>query len=126
LIDDHFFAAQGTVGFGPLEFAGLALHLEVLVAFGAAEFEHFGVVADEGDAFGGVDWAGAEVACLDPGMVSTWGHMNLAQWTYLMLKKGALRRYGLCCGFSAVYSVLDKTALACCACQNGMAVVAVL
>jgi hypothetical protein len=37
------------------------------VAFGTAEAEEAGVVADEGYAFGGVDGAGAEVACLDSG-----------------------------------------------------------
>jgi hypothetical protein len=46
----------------------LALHLEVFVAFGAAEAEDFGVVADEGDALGRVDRARAEVAGFDPGM----------------------------------------------------------
>jgi len=48
----------------PFELARLALHLEVLVAFRAAEAEATGVVADEGYAFGGVDGAGTEVACL--------------------------------------------------------------
>jgi hypothetical protein len=46
----------------------LALHLEVFVAFGAAEAEDFGVVADEGDALGRVDRAGTQVAGFDPGM----------------------------------------------------------
>ena len=68
LVDDHLLAAQRAVGFCPLEFAGLALHLEVLVAFGAAEAEDFGVVAYKGDALGGVDRAGAEVAGFNPGM----------------------------------------------------------
>lgn len=35
------------------------------MAFRAAEAEGFGVVADEGYAFAGVDWAGAEVAIFD-------------------------------------------------------------
>ena len=38
---------------------------DVFMAFGTAEFEDAGVVADEGYAFGGVAWLGAEVACLD-------------------------------------------------------------
>ncbi len=44
----------------------MTLHFEVLVAFGPAETEEFGVVADEGDSFGWVDRAGAEMACFDP------------------------------------------------------------
>ena len=36
------------------------------MAFAAAEFEDFGVVADEGDAFGGVCWARAEITRFDP------------------------------------------------------------
>ena len=52
---------------GPLELAWLALHFEVLVAFGTAEAEGAGVVADEGDAFGGVAGGGAEVAGFDSG-----------------------------------------------------------
>jgi hypothetical protein len=48
----------------------LSLHLEVLVAFGAAEAEHFGIVADEGDAFGRVDGARAEMTRLDPISIS--------------------------------------------------------
>ena len=58
------------MGLGPFQFARLPLHLEVLVAFGAAEAEGARVVAHEGDAFGRVDRAGAEVACFDPG--HTW------------------------------------------------------
>lgn len=50
------------------------------MAFRAAEAEGFGVVADEGYAFTGVDWAGAEVAVFDSavgerevrGWVGTW------------------------------------------------------
>ena len=57
------------MGLGPLESAGLALHLEVLVAFGAAEAEDARVVADEGDAFGGVDGPRTEVACFDSGIL---------------------------------------------------------
>lgn len=52
---------------GPFQLARLALHLEVLVAFGAAEAEGAGVVANEGYAFGGVDGAGTEVACFNSG-----------------------------------------------------------
>lgn len=36
------------------------------MAFGATEAEDFGVVADKGDALGGVDRAGAQVAGFDP------------------------------------------------------------
>ena len=53
-------------GFGPAEFARVALHFEVGVAFAAAEAELFCVVADEGDALAGVAGAGAEVAGFDP------------------------------------------------------------
>ena len=52
-------------GFGPGEFARVALHFEVGVAFAAAEAEEFRVVADEGYALGGVAGAGAEVAGFD-------------------------------------------------------------
>jgi hypothetical protein len=65
LVNDHLFTAQGAMGFCPLELARLALHLEVFVAFGAAEAEGAGVVADEGDPFGWIDWARTEVACFD-------------------------------------------------------------
>lgn len=36
-VDNHFLAASGTVSLGPLELARLALHLEILMAFRAAE-----------------------------------------------------------------------------------------
>ena len=51
---------------GPFEFAGLALHFEVLVAFRAAEAEDFGIVADECDTLRWVDRARAEMARFDP------------------------------------------------------------
>ena len=54
-------------GLRPPELARVPLHFEVLVAFGAAEAEGFGVVAHEGDAFAGVAGLGAEVARFDPG-----------------------------------------------------------
>ena len=54
-------------GFRPGEFARVSLHFEVFVAFGAAETEGAGVVADEEDAFGGVAGGGAEVAGFDAG-----------------------------------------------------------
>lgn len=44
----------------------MTLHFEVLVAFGTAEAEDFGVVTDEGDSFGWVDRTGAEMARFDP------------------------------------------------------------
>jgi hypothetical protein len=65
LVDDHLLAAQGAVGLGPLELPRLSLHLEVLVAFGAAEAEGAGVVAHKGDALGRVDWPGTEMAGVD-------------------------------------------------------------
>lgn len=46
-VHDHFFAARGAVALRPLQFPGLALHLEVLVAFGPAEAELSGIVPDE-------------------------------------------------------------------------------
>ena len=52
--------------FRPSELARVALHLEVGVAFAAAEAEGFGVVAYESDALAGVARPGAEVAVLDP------------------------------------------------------------
>ena len=60
------------MGLGPFEFARLPLHLEVLVAFRAAEAEGARVVADEGDALGWVDGARAEVAGFDPGVFGGW------------------------------------------------------
>ena len=71
MVDDHFFAAQGTVGFGPFQFAWLSLHFEVLVAFRAAEAEDLGVVADEGDAFGWVYGSRAKMAGFDPKYILT-------------------------------------------------------
>jgi hypothetical protein len=50
----------------PFEFAGLALHLEVLVAFRAAEAEDFGIVADERDTLRRVDRTRAEMTRFDP------------------------------------------------------------
>ena len=52
-------------GFGPAELAWVALHFEVCVAFGAAEAELFGVVADKCDALAWVAGAGAEMAGFD-------------------------------------------------------------
>ncbi len=52
-------------GFCPGEFSRVAFGAEGGVAFGAAEVEAAGVVADEEDAFGGVDGAGAGGACFD-------------------------------------------------------------
>lgn len=49
---------------GPLQLAGLTLHLEVLVALGAAETELSGVIADECDALPGEGRAGTEVTGL--------------------------------------------------------------
>lgn len=43
-VDNHFLATSGTVSLGPLELARLALHLEVLMAFRAAESKLTGVV----------------------------------------------------------------------------------
>jgi len=40
------------------------------MAFRATEAEEFGIVADEGDAFGRVAGLRAEVACFDPDVVS--------------------------------------------------------
>jgi hypothetical protein len=65
LIDDHLLAAEGAVGLGPLQLAGLPLHLEVLVAFGAAEAEGARIVAHKGDAFRWVDGTRAEVTGFD-------------------------------------------------------------
>jgi hypothetical protein len=47
-VDGHFLAVGPAEGFCPGEFARVALHFEVLVAFGFAEAEGFGVVADWG------------------------------------------------------------------------------
>ena len=79
----------------PLEFAGLSLHLEVLVAFRAAEPEDFGVIADESDAFGGVDRARAEMTGLDPREVSVWRERReYGRCTYLIVVVfGALLGY---------------------------------
>lgn len=62
---------------GPLELARLALHLKVLMAFRTAEAEGTSVIANEGNAFGGVDRAGAEVAGFDPGSIR-----SKSAWTF--------------------------------------------
>ena len=58
----HVLAVQRAVRFGPPHFPRVALHLEVLVALGAAEAEHLAVVAHEADAVPGVHRAAAEEA----------------------------------------------------------------
>jgi hypothetical protein len=50
------------VALGPLQLAGLALHLEVLVALGPTESELAGVIADECDALPREGGAGTEMA----------------------------------------------------------------
>lgn len=50
----------------PLQFSRLSLHLEVFVAFGAAEAEYASVIADERDAFGGVYRSRAEMTSFNP------------------------------------------------------------
>jgi hypothetical protein len=45
-VHGHFFAVRAAEGFRPGEFAGVALHFEVFVAFGFAEAEGFGIVAN--------------------------------------------------------------------------------
>lgn len=52
--------------FGPLQLSRVALHLEVLMALGAAELEHGGIIAHEGDAMPWVDGAAAEPTFLQP------------------------------------------------------------
>jgi hypothetical protein len=52
------------VTLGPLQLAGLTLHLEVLVALGPTETELSGVIADECDALPGEGRAGTEVTGL--------------------------------------------------------------
>jgi hypothetical protein len=75
-VDGHFLAVRATEGLGPAELARVALHLEVGVAFAAAEAELLGVVAHKGDAFGGVAGAGAEVACFDPVDQVSWSRLD--------------------------------------------------
>jgi len=70
LVNDHFLATESARRLGPLEFTGLSLHLEVLVAFGAAESEDFCIVANECYSFGRVHWARAQMACFDPKFIS--------------------------------------------------------
>lgn len=60
-VDDHLLAAGGTVALGPLQLAGLTLHLEVLVALGPTESELAGVIADECDTLPREGGAGTEV-----------------------------------------------------------------
>jgi hypothetical protein len=50
------------VALGPLQLAGLALHLEVFVALGPTESELAGVIADECDALPREGGAGTEMA----------------------------------------------------------------
>jgi hypothetical protein len=82
-VDGHFLAVRAAERFCPGEFAGVTLHFEVLVAFGFAEAEGFGVVAHceelvsvaicggvgrltESDALGRVHRRATEVARFDP------------------------------------------------------------
>ncbi|CAH0367709.1 unnamed protein product, partial [Pelagomonas calceolata] len=65
-VHGHLLAAHLAEGLGPADFPRVALQIKVLVAFRAAEVEHFGVVARERDAVAGVDRARAEVAFADP------------------------------------------------------------
>lgn len=60
-VDDHLLAPGGAVALGPLQLAGLTLHLEVLVALGPTESELAGVIADECDALPREGGAGTEV-----------------------------------------------------------------
>lgn len=63
-VHDHFLAAGGAVTLGPLQLAGLTLHLEVLVTLGTAETELSGIIANECDALAGEGRAGTEVTGL--------------------------------------------------------------
>jgi hypothetical protein len=64
----------------------LTLHFEILVAFGAAKAEQFGVVADEGDSFGWVDGSRAEMACFDPRICQgSYGEREVVEGTNLMV-----------------------------------------
>lgn len=61
-VDGHFLADGLSEGFGPAELAGITFHLEVFVAFGAAEAEVLTVVADKGDSMAWVTGRGTEEA----------------------------------------------------------------
>lgn len=85
-VDDHLLATGGTVTLGPLQFAGLALHLEVLVTLGPTESELAGVIADECDALPREGRAGTEMAGFHTGKdrVSKDRILNLME-TYRMV-----------------------------------------
>jgi len=65
-VDNHFFASRFAEGFGPFEFARVALHFEIFMAFAATEAEESSIIADEGYAFAGIAGLRTEITRLDP------------------------------------------------------------
>lgn len=65
-IDRHFLAVRTAERFCPRKFTRVALHFEVLVAFGFAEPKGFCIVADKSNALGRVHGGRAKVARFDP------------------------------------------------------------
>lgn len=64
-VDGHLLAGGLAEGLCPGELAGVSLHLEVLVALGAAKAKLFCIVANECDALAWVGGPATEVASLD-------------------------------------------------------------
>ena len=61
----ELFAMQFSISFGPGEFSGIVFGLEMLMALGPAELEHFTIIAHESHAVARVDWARAKVTFVD-------------------------------------------------------------
>jgi len=72
-IDGEFLPASFAVGLRPCHLAGIALLVEIAVAFGTAETERLGIVADEHYSVAGVARGGAEVTFFD-------AHFGLYWW----------------------------------------------
>ena len=54
-----------SIGFGPGEFSGVVLGLEMSVAFRTTESEYLAIIPDEHDSMSRVDWTGAKIASLN-------------------------------------------------------------
>ena len=66
LVDGHLLAESKPICFSPLNFSGIALHLEVFVAFRPTESEDFAIVADEGNSVPRKNITGAEISLFNP------------------------------------------------------------
>jgi len=77
-IDGEFLTASLAVGLRPCHLAGIALLVEIAMAFGTAETKRLGIVADEHYSVAGVTRGGAEVTFFD-------AHFGLYMWRRVLL-----------------------------------------